>query len=147
VEPAEAVATISSLASMASQAATALRAAMERAKTGKSKQDLSQAYELVLSLQSSLLDFQAQALQLQAENAELRSQIRQHQERTLDRDKYELKTIGRDAAVVPKGESRPLYCPNCYQDGKLRVLGSTGMHYGGMPSHICGACQSVFNLR
>lgn len=132
---------------MASQAATALRSAMDRAKNAKTKQDLSQAYDLVLSLQSRLLEFQAQALQLQAENAELRSQIRQNQERALERDKYELKTMGRDAAVVPKGESRPLYCPNCYQDGKLRVLGSTGMRYSGLPSHICGACQAVFNLR
>lgn len=117
-----------------------------KARSGKQAEKMAQVQQLAISLRSELLQIQEVALRLQAENAELRAQIRQNGERATEREQYETRQIGQDAAVVRKGESAPLYCPNCFDAGKLTVLGSAGMG-DDMPSHVCGVCESFFQLR
>lgn len=108
---------------------------------------LGEAQDLIIGLRQSILGLQEDVLRLQAENSELREQIRQRKAGALEREGYELKSMGRDAAVVPKGESEPLYCPNCFHSGKLRILSSIGLSSRRMPSHRCGICKSTFHLR
>lgn len=138
--------TITSSAAAVKSVVEAIKTARGKAKGNKEAlAALLEAQELTLSLQTSLFEAKEQALALQEENRELRAQVRQHEERALDREKYELKTIGRDAAVTPKGAAQPLYCPNCFADGSLRVLSSVDDDVDG-PTHLCGACEALFNL-
>ena len=96
----------------------------------------------MLSLQASLFEAKEQVFALQQENRELSEKVRRYEERALEREKYELKLMGHGAAVVPKGKAEPLYCPNCFDPGKLSVLGATGLRSSSLPSHVCGVCES-----
>lgn len=138
--------TITSSAAAVKSVVEAIKTARGKAKgNAEAMAALLEAQELALSLQTTLFEAKEQALALQEENRELRAEIRQYKERALDREKYELKTIGRDAAVTPKGATQPLYCPNCFADGSLRVLSSIDDDPMD-PTHLCGTCEAVFNL-
>lgn len=133
---------------------TAVKSVVEAIKTarGKAKGNkealaaLLEAQELALSLQTSLFEAKEQALALQEENRRLRTQIRQHEERTLDREKYQTRKVGKGWVVTPKGEEEPYYCPTCFEGGRLAVLSALGRRGAFGTTHLCPACDATFAL-
>jgi len=133
----------------------AINAARAKAKGNKAAMAaLVEAHDLALSLQTSLFEAKEQAFALQEENRQLREENRQLQAkiseceaRALDREDYELKKMRNNVAVVPKGETSPLYCPSCFEANELNILGNTGFtSRDNMPSHVCPVCQNYYEL-
>lgn len=147
MEPLTVATTIGTLAGTAGKIVDLVKSAKKRSPDHSAARGaLDEAQELIIALRQSILGLQDDVLRLQEENSQLRKQVSQEQERALERSQYEVKAMGQGAAVVHKGETEPLYCPNCYNAGTLSVLNATGMS-SPMPSHFCGICKSPLNLR
>lgn len=148
MEPLTVATTIGTLAGTAGKIIDLVKSAKKKAPgDSAAREALDEAQDLVIALRQSILDLQEDVLRLQEENSQLRRQVSQEQERALNRSQFEVKAMGKGAAVVRKGESAPLYCPNCYDAGRMSVLTTTGMRTSSLPSHHCGVCKSPFNLR
>jgi len=144
----EVIATVSALAGIGSKLAEAMRTVREtKALTPAAVRAISEAQELVLSLQSRLFELQEKALALQEENRELRAKVSEEEAWALERQNYETKPIGQGAAIVPKGETHPLYCLNCFGVRRLAPLNKLPYSMPGPPTHACSRCRAVFNLR
>jgi hypothetical protein len=112
----EILATITSSGAAVKSVVEAIKTARGKAKGNQEAlAALLEAQELALSLQTSLFEAKEQALALQEENRRLRAQIRQHEERTLDREKYQTRKVGKGWVMTPKGEEEPYYCPTCFE--------------------------------
>ena len=144
----EVIATVSALAGIGSKLAEAMRTVREtKALTPAAVRAISEAQELVLSLQSRLFELQEKALALQEENRQLRAKVSEDETWAAERQRYETKALGQGAAVVPKGESQPLYCPNCFSERRLAPLNRLPYRMPGPPTHACSRCRAPFNLR
>lgn len=123
-------------------------------KAGADKAMLNEARESVISVESALLDakeeilrLKREALRLEDKNAELLAKLREKEEWSLEREKYETKKFAQGYAVAPKGEEGPLFCVQCFGSGKLEVLSDTGFRAKNeAPSHLCPVCKKRFVL-
>lgn len=113
----------------------------------EAKAAIGEVQDLALTLQSRLLELQAQALSLQSENADLRAQIRQQEERALEREKYERRRIGSATVVVPKDDPETFLCASCYTAGRLVYLDALGAPFRSIGTHRCPSCDSVLTIR
>lgn len=144
---AEIVATISTLAGIGSKLAETVRSLREaKALTPEATKAVAEAQELVLSLQARLLQAQEQALALQDENRELRAQVRQYEERTTEREKYERRKMGGATVVVARDDPETLLCATCYAKGKEVFLDRLSGPFAVMGTHRCPSCDSFLTL-
>lgn len=147
---ADVIGTATALAGMVKGIADALTAARSKSKTTKEARiALEHAQDATLAVQSRLLDLQQQALALEQQNGRLAAQLRECEERLIQRSNYETVKIGQSWVVVPKGAQEPQLCPTCFETGKLCYLMKAPAGFTDMGTHVCPnpACRAFATLR
>lgn len=139
----EIVATVSAIVGIGSKLADAVKTVREaKTLTPQATKAITEAQDLVLSLQTRIFELQEKALSLQEQNRELREQIRQKEEWALEREKYEMRQMGRAWVVAEKGTDGPFYCPTCFKGRKFAVLSHLGRSATLGRSYRCPLCQA-----
>ncbi len=113
---------ITGLATLVKTALEAVSAARKATTDPEALKDLTKAKDSIADLQTRLFTFQEVAFKLQEENRDLREEIRGHKERLAERESYERKKVGQSFVYLPKGETEPMLCPNCFDAGKHGYL-------------------------
>jgi prophage DNA circulation protein len=140
--------TITAAASSMKSVVEAIKTARTKAKGNKEAMAaLLEAQELALSLQASLFAAKEQAFALQEENRELRTKVRQYEERAIDQEKYEPRKVGQATVMVLKDSPDTFLCATCFANGKLSYLEPQSSVLTILGTHHCSGCGAYVTLR
>jgi hypothetical protein len=124
----ETLATITAAAGTVKPILEAIRAALSGAKGREAEKKAQEALGLVPNLQARILQLQEIALRLgrelsesQEKNHQLSEQIRQKEEWTAERERYEYKTGGNTVTLVSKENPHMRICVACFEDKKKAI--------------------------
>jgi hypothetical protein len=139
------LATITTLVGATKTGIDATLAVLSRAKGRDAEKAAKEALTLVSDLQTRILQLQEVAFRLQEENAHLRADIRQKEERATDRQKYKRKQVGQSTVLVLEDEPDTYYCTTCEAThGRYVPLQPMPRNFRRLGSHRCTVCQTIY---
>jgi chromosome segregation ATPase len=142
---AELLAAITGLAGAAKTSIEAVRAALGTKGRGAEKAlaPIADLQARVFELQEIALRLQRELAQAQEENAKLRAQIRQHEERAADRERYELRYLNGSPVMVDKEHPEAPLCAMCFEADAKVYLTKLPSDDSDVGTHYCPKCQGI----
>ena len=155
------IATITGLAGAAKATIDTVRAVLEKAKGRNAEKATREALGLVDGLQARVFELQEIAFRLHQEkvqalkekqealeeNTQLRKQIRAKEEGATDRERYELRRVGKSTVRVAKDDPDTYLCATCFEAGTKVYLTETSRDFRAEGTHYCPTCMGFVGAR
>lgn len=142
----DAIAVVTAATTIINSLSTALNNLKQSIRSKSDREAVEEIQNLTIGLQSRILELQQTAFELQAQNRELSEKLGTYESRSLEREKYERRQLGRSWVMVPKGETTAYVCPTCFESGSIVFLSPLPLPARRLElgTHSCSSCNGRF---